>query len=67
MTTHQQNPDDHTIRGRAAERANTADSGVGPRLDPGLRRLMKWVFGALVLTVIFAILVVELTLRWFNP
>ena len=34
--------------------------------DPGLRRMMKWVFGALVLTVLLAILVVEFTLRWFG-
>jgi len=36
------------------------------RADPGLRRVMKWVFGALVLTVLLAVLVVELTLRWFG-
>jgi len=34
--------------------------------DPGLRRMMKWVFGALILTVAVAILVVEMTLRWFG-
>jgi hypothetical protein len=34
--------------------------------DPGLRRIMKWVFGALILTVAVAILVVEFTLRWFG-
>ena len=34
--------------------------------DPGLRRVMKWVFGALVLTVLVAVLVVEFTLRWFG-
>lgn len=34
--------------------------------DPGLRRVMKWVFGALVLTVLLAVLVVEFTLRWFG-
>jgi hypothetical protein len=34
--------------------------------DPGLRRMLKWVFGALILTVLFAVLVVELTLRWFR-
>jgi hypothetical protein len=44
----------------------------GPRLpepgfDPDLRRMLTWVFGALVLTVLFAILVVEITLRWFGP
>jgi hypothetical protein len=34
--------------------------------DPDLRRMMKWVFGALILTVAVAILVVEMTLRWFG-
>jgi hypothetical protein len=34
--------------------------------DPGLRRMMKWVFGALVLTVLLAILVVEFILHWFG-
>ena len=34
--------------------------------DSGLRRMMIWVFGALVLTVVAAILVVEFTLRWFG-
>jgi len=38
-----------------------------PSRDPGLRRLLKWVVGALILTVLFAILVVEITLRWFGP
>jgi len=34
--------------------------------DPDLRRMMKWVFLALILTVAVAILVVEMTLRWFG-
>jgi hypothetical protein len=34
--------------------------------DPDLRRIMKWVFAALILTVAVAILVVEATLRWFG-
>jgi hypothetical protein len=34
--------------------------------DSGLRRMMIWVFGALIVTVLFAILVVEFTLRWFG-
>jgi hypothetical protein len=38
-----------------------------PPIDPGLRRLLKWTFGALILTILFAILVVEITLRWFGP
>jgi hypothetical protein len=33
--------------------------------DEGLRRMLKWVFVVLILTVLFAVLVVELTLRWF--
>ncbi len=37
-----------------------------PGTDPGLRRMLTWVFAALILTVLFAVLVVELTLRWFN-
>ncbi len=38
----------------------------GPTVDPDLRRMLKWVFGALILTVLFSILVVEVTLRWFG-
>lgn len=34
--------------------------------DAGLRRMLIWVFGALILTVLAAILVVEFTLRWFG-
>jgi len=34
--------------------------------DPDLRRMMKWVLAALILTVAVAILVVEVTLRWFG-
>ena len=34
--------------------------------DSGLRRMLIWVFGALIVTVLFAILVVEFTLRWFG-
>ena len=37
-----------------------------PAADPGLRRMLSWVFGALILTVLAAILVVEFTLRWFG-
>jgi hypothetical protein len=37
-----------------------------PPADTGLRRLMIWVFGALIVTVVFAILVVEFTLRYFG-
>jgi hypothetical protein len=34
--------------------------------DSGLRKLMIWVFAALLVTVVAAILVVEFTLRWFG-
>jgi hypothetical protein len=34
--------------------------------DPGLRRMLKWVAIAFIATVAFAILVVEITLRWLN-
>jgi hypothetical protein len=34
--------------------------------DRGLRQMMTWVFAVLVATVLFAILVVELTLRWLR-
>ena len=34
--------------------------------DTGLRKMMLWVFGALLVTVVAAILVVEFTLRWFG-
>ena len=35
--------------------------------DTDYRRMMKWVFIALVVVVALAIVVVELTLRWFEP
>jgi hypothetical protein len=34
--------------------------------DPDWRRMMKWVFVALVLSVLLAVLAVELTMRWFG-
>lgn len=34
--------------------------------DSGLRKMMIWVFAALLATVVAAILVVEFTLRWFG-
>jgi hypothetical protein len=34
--------------------------------DPGLRRMMKWVIVALVATIALAIVVVEITIRWFS-
>ena len=43
------------------------DPNAPPVEDPGLRRMMKWVFIALVAVVALAILAVEVTLRWFGP
>ena len=37
-----------------------------PPEDSGLRRLMLWVVGALIVTLVVTIVVVELTLRWFG-
>jgi hypothetical protein len=34
--------------------------------DPGLRKMLKWVIIALVLTLALATVVVEITLRWFG-
>ncbi|MEO8521366.1 MAG: hypothetical protein ABI603_08390 [Acidobacteriota bacterium] len=34
--------------------------------DNGLRRMLKWVFVILVLTVLFAMVVVALTIRWLS-
>jgi hypothetical protein len=34
--------------------------------DSGLRRMIIWVIVALIATVALAIIVVELTMRWFN-
>ena len=34
--------------------------------DPGLRRMFKWVAIAFIATLAFAILMVEIMLRWFN-
>jgi hypothetical protein len=41
------------------------DPPEAPPPDEGLRRMLKWVFVVLILTVLFAVLVVEFTLRWF--
>lgn len=43
-----------------------SDDNPKQAADPGLRRMMAWVFGVLIATVALAILVVELTLRWFG-
>ncbi len=34
--------------------------------DKGLSLMLKWVFLVFVLTVLFAVAVVELTIRWFS-
>ena len=58
-------------RAEASQRAVVAgmpnkETNRQPAADPGLRRMLIWVFGALILTVLAAILVVEFTLRWFG-
>jgi hypothetical protein len=49
----------------AGESSDGSGSPRPPNTDDGLRRILKWVFLVLVLTVLFALLVVELTIRWF--
>ena len=44
----------------------TTDPPAAPPPDEGLRRKLKWAFVVLILTVLFAVLVVEFTLRWFD-
>ena len=39
---------------------------ASPQSDPGLRRLLTWVFVVLIVTLVFAAVVVELTLHWLN-
>ena len=39
------------------------ESGAQPDPDSGLRQMLKWVFVALVLVVLLAVLVVEVMLR----
>ncbi len=51
----------------AGPKVDPGQRGPEPGSDPDLRRMLKWVFGALILTVLFAIVVVEVTLRWFGP
>jgi hypothetical protein len=53
--------------GRGDPQAEPGPGGPEPRTDPDFRRMLTWVFAALLLTVLFAILVVEITLRWFGP
>jgi len=35
-------------------------------MDPELKRMFKWVFIALILCVAFAVVAVEITIRWFR-
>jgi hypothetical protein len=49
--------------------SETRDKQANPQprpADSGLRTMMIWVFGALLVTLVAAILVVEFTLRWFG-
>jgi hypothetical protein len=39
---------------------------ASPQSDTGLRRLLTWVFVVLIVTLVFAAVVVELTLRWLG-
>lgn len=58
-----------TQQGRGSDPNSRGKFGakIAPAVnDKGLRKLLTWVFTALVVTVLFAILVVELTLRWFR-
>ena len=43
----------------------TTEPPETPPADEGLRRMLKWVFVVLILTVLFAVVVVEFTIRWF--
>jgi hypothetical protein len=52
--------------GPIASRDASDDPQQRPSTDRGLRIMLKWVFGALILTVLFGMLVVELTMRWFR-
>ena len=49
----------------AGESQDGRGSPPPPEADEGLRRMLKWVFVVLVLTVVFALLAVEFTIRWF--
>jgi hypothetical protein len=55
-----------THRSEPTSNQKSRTPAPSPRPDQGLRRMLTWVFVALGLTVLFAILVVELTLRWLD-
>lgn len=42
----------------------TTDPATPPAPDQGLRRMLFWVFVVLVVTVVFAMVAVALTIRW---
>jgi hypothetical protein len=44
----------------------TDDPTAQPASDPGLRRMMKWVFIMLIVVVVFAFVIVAITLRWLG-
>lgn len=44
----------------------TSHQSKTPPRDDGLRLMLKWVFVALALTVLFALAVVTLTIRWLS-
>jgi hypothetical protein len=41
-------------------------TGSARQRDGGLRRMLIWVFAALIAVLAFSIVVVELMLRWFG-
>jgi hypothetical protein len=49
----------------AGDSPDGTGSSPAREADTGLRRMLTWVFIVLVLTVLFALLAVELTIRWF--
>jgi hypothetical protein len=53
-------------RTRRLDHLMATDRPDPPARDEGLRRMLKWVFVALVLSVLFGAVVVELTIRWFS-
>lgn len=44
----------------------TTDQHPPPGEDQGLRRMLFWVFVVLVVTVVFAMVAVGLTIRWLS-
>jgi hypothetical protein len=48
------------------EAVETASPNTPAARDEGLRRMLKWVFIALILCVLFSFVAVELTIRWLS-